>query len=77
VDPAATDALVDEALMAKSDPIPDKTTVCGLLETLSVNTREPERVPVAFGENEITKLQLELELRVLGQVFVCRKSPVS
>ncbi len=69
--PAVTAALVGEAEIVKSAPVPVREAVCTLpLTESSVTVRVPVRVPVAVGENVTLIVQLVPAARVDVQVLV-------
>ena len=59
-----------ELVRLKSDPVPERLTVCGLPE-LSVIVRLPLRVPFTVGVNATFKVQAEPAAREAGQLLVC------
>jgi len=70
---------VGVASVKAAAPIPVSVTDWGLPVALSLMAKEPERVPLATGENETLTAQLWFTARVLPtalQVFVWVKSPV-
>ena len=66
--------LVGERLTAV--PTPVITTVCGLLEALSVKTMDDFRGPAAVGVNVTWMVQEDPGLRPLPQLLLCAKSPL-
>jgi len=69
--PAVTAALVGEAEIVKSTPVPVREADCVLpLTESSVTVSVPVRVPGAVGENVMLTVQLALGARVEVQVFV-------
>lgn len=75
------DALPGVTVIADSPervPVPDSATDWGLLDALSVMTRDPVRVPRAVGVKVIEKEQVPPLARVRGangQLLVWAKSP--
>src|SRR5580658_2198014 len=68
------------AVALTASPLPDKLTVWGLPEALSVNTMEPVRAPVAVGVNSTLTVQVAGGVRndsVVQLVLVMWKSPLS
>jgi hypothetical protein len=64
-------ALVGEAEMEKSSPVPLSEVVCGLPPNeSSPMVSVPVRVPTAIGENRTLTVQLDAGARVDPQVFV-------
>ena len=59
------------------EPVPDRATVCGLPEALSVMLRVPVRVPVAVGLKVTLMAQLLPAATELPQVLVWAKSPLA
>jgi hypothetical protein len=80
VDPTAVDVNASLAgvivMTTGSVPVPVSFTVCGEFIALSVTVNEPVRVPVTVGVNVTVTEQLAPALSVVGQLFVCAKSPV-
>jgi len=58
-------------------PVPVSFTVCGEFDAVSVTVNEPVRVPVVRGVNVTVTVQLAAAISVVGQLFVCAKSPVA
>ena len=61
----------------KSCPVPLRATVWGLGTTLSAMLTAPVRVPPAVGLKVTEIVQLAPALRLLAQVFVWEKSPLT
>lgn len=57
-------------------PTPERRTVCGLVDALSVTTSEPLLLLDAVGVNVTLILQLAPAARPAPQLFICAKSPV-
>jgi len=57
--------------------VPDSVTCCGLPVALSAIDSVPLREPVAVGVNVTLIVQLDPAARLVPQVFVCAKSPVT
>ena len=58
----------------KSCPTPERVTVCGLSEALSVMLRVPVRVPLVAGSKKTPIEQLEPTARLLPHELSCPKS---
>src|ERR1700736_6054468 len=58
-------------------PTPVNATLCDALGALSVKVNDPVRVPVVVGLKLTFTVQLRPIARLAGQLFVCRKSPVT
>ena len=58
------------ALSAKPSPAPDKATVCGLPEALSVTISVPDWLPVEVGEKTTLMVQLAPAASELPQLSV-------
>ena len=59
----------------KSVPLPDKETVCGLLDASSVTVILAVRLPAAVGLKVTLTVQFALAATLVPQVFVSEKSP--
>jgi hypothetical protein len=62
--------------IAKSIPVPESSTVCGLVPALSVSVSVPLRLPASLGEKVTLMVQLAPAATESPQVLVCAKSPV-
>ncbi len=60
---------------AKSSPVPERGTTCGLLNAPSLIVNVPALLPEAVGVNAMVTVQVELAGIEGVQVFVCEKSP--
>lgn len=58
-------------------PVPLRLTVCRPPAELSLTLKVPVRVPVVVGVNVTLMEQLEFAARLVPQVLVCEKSPVT
>jgi hypothetical protein len=58
-------------------PVPLSATTCGLCGTLSANDKVPARVPATVGLNVTFTVQLAAAVKVVPQLLVCAKSPVT
>ena len=56
-------------------PVPDRVTVCGDPDALSVTVKAPERVPVTVGVKVTLMVQLMPGASVAPQPLVSLKSP--
>ena len=56
-------------------PVPDKLTVCGEPEALSVMVRVPDLAPMAVGVNVTLMVQVPFTAKLV-QLFVCEKLPL-
>jgi hypothetical protein len=66
-----TGKVILAGLMTRSEPEPVRFKVCGLLPSLSVMFRVPNRMPVATGV-KVTEMVHDAPLpRLLPQVLVC------
>ena len=74
--PAFTVSLLWELVTLKSEPTPERFTVCGLPWALSLIVRLPLRLPEAVGANVTSIVQLELAAKLVGQLLTWAKSPV-
>lgn len=81
VDPTAVEVNTSLAgvivITTGSVPVPVSFTVCGEFVALSVTVNEPVRVPAVRGVNVTVTVQLAAAFSVVGQLFVCAKSPVA
>jgi hypothetical protein len=66
--------LAGERPAAGALPVPERLTVCGLPEALSVTPSEAERLPLADGVKVMLIVQLAPAASELLQVLVCAKS---
>lgn len=72
------DTLAGDAESEKSMPVPLKAAVWELpLRELSLMFREPVRLPVALGWKVMLMVQFAPAARLLPQLFVWAKSPVT
>jgi hypothetical protein len=53
-----------------AEPVPDRLTVCGLLEALSAKVRVPSAAPTAVGENVTLTWQEARAARLAAQVLL-------
>lgn len=60
---------------AKSSPVPDRGTTCGLLKALSVIVIVPALLPEAVGVNVMVTVQVKPAGIEGVQAFICEKSP--
>jgi len=67
---AAKVRLVGETLAPGAVPVPDRETVWGLPDALSVMVRVPLREPVAVGVKVTLTVQVLLAARVVPQLLV-------
>ena len=72
--PAATVAVGVGAATAKSCPVPESDTVCGLPDALSVTVRVPVLLPLAAGSKNTPIEQLEPGETLLPQALSTPKS---
>lgn len=61
----------------KSVPVPFRPTTCGLLKALSLIDSAPCSEPVDFGANVMLMVQVDVALKLAGQLLVCVKFPTS
>ena len=77
--PAGVASEVGVALSVKSGvvevPVPVRATVCGLLGSLSVMTREADSAPIVEGEKVTLMVQVPPAATEVPQVLVCETSP--
>jgi hypothetical protein len=66
-----------ERVATGANPVPDRLALCGLPAALSVTVMVPVRVPVAAGANVTWIEQFAPGARVVPQVVVFEKSPVT
>lgn len=62
--------------IAKSEPLPPKLTICGLVAALSVIVRVPVLLPATVGVKAILIAQVAPAAKLVPQLLVWEKSPV-
>jgi hypothetical protein len=69
--------LEGESVGGDATPVPLSATAWGLLKASSVMVTLPVRLPVAVGVKVTLMVQFEPALKLLPQLLLCAKSPVT